>query len=655
VYPRSVNGVAHSGETAELGNYRLTSPVAVGAFALLQRAHLVNAPDRQCVVKRLRPEYRNETELSEVMLGSARAGLSLSTPHVARILDVQENPEPYVVSEYVDGVNLRVLLESATRSDAVRYLIPVLVDALQGLQALHELRAEGATGSAFVHGAPCARHIVVGSSDGMGRLVDLTHARGCALPWSARREEFLLSSEMAPEQVLAPAHVDARCDLFIVGGVLWHLLTGRRLFEAENAEASLQSVLRESIPLPSEAGSEAGRGLDRICMRALQRSRSERYASAGEMAAALQEEAARADLCAGRAEIGLWVRAVGLSIAARIVPSSLTTTIAGIGPGSVSDSAATALPPPFRPARPAHAQSAARAQVEACVSAREPSKGSVVERPGTPRMDCPPAVDVSAPSVDARPPMPSGMFCSPPGRPASTSARAREQSDERMPTALSERVKYARAESQEEVTARAREAKNGEVIGVLDAPVSWREVQGSVAPRRSVRPRGRAPVMPRGLWIAGLSAGLLIAGAIYFFRGEAEFMPRGAEKLADVPGELQLVEAKPSRRETSPPEEGPRSATLDALLEAATPALSTETSPAAAPPLVRVERPTAARPVNRAKLQRAAVREHRVAPPTRMATAPTQVVPPSPSVPPRTLQVATTPAPSDDPLPHNPY
>jgi hypothetical protein len=144
--------------------------------------------------------------------------------------------------------------------------------------------------------------------DGVARLFDLTHAIGTGFSVAARRSLRLSPAEMAPEQVLAPMHVDARCDLFIVGTVLWRALTGQPLFEHAQREEALSQLLRKPILAPSEAGSVAGKRFDRICLRALARSRAERYASAAEMARELKVEAERAELFASREEIASLVR-----------------------------------------------------------------------------------------------------------------------------------------------------------------------------------------------------------------------------------------------------------------------------------------------------------------------------------------------------------
>jgi hypothetical protein len=290
---------------AELASGGLTRIHALGSCAEPATA----ARERAYVAKRLQPRFAQDPEAQALLLRSGRALLGVAHPHLAQVLEVHEQPEPYWVMEYVQGVSLDVLLDALPAEDKARFALPVILDALQGLTALHTLRTSTGESRACVHGAPCARHIMVGH-DGRGRLVDFTHALGPCLPWSTRRELRLAAWEMAPEQALAPAHVDARCDVFILGRVLWQALTGRGPLQADEHELALHHLLHQDCVAPSAAGSPWGRTLDRISLRALERARSRRYASAAEFASELLAEAPRSIPLAASAEIGVLAQAL---------------------------------------------------------------------------------------------------------------------------------------------------------------------------------------------------------------------------------------------------------------------------------------------------------------------------------------------------------
>ncbi len=291
-----------------LGAYALVSQLASGHLTTLHRAQVAGSEgDAKLVVKRLQYSHVSEQADRELLLAAGRAGMRVRSPNFVRVLSVHEDPEPFVVMEHVPGVTLSTLLAEIEDGEVLRYALPILVDVLEGLEVLHGLRDGNGTAASLVHGAPCARHVLIGT-DGVARLFDLTHAIGPGFSVTARRSLRLSPAEMAPEQVLAPMHVDARCDLFIVGSVLWRALTGQPLFEHAQREEALSQLLRKPILAPSEAGSPAGKRFDRICLRALARSRAERYGSAAELARELKAEAERACLYASRDEIANLVR-----------------------------------------------------------------------------------------------------------------------------------------------------------------------------------------------------------------------------------------------------------------------------------------------------------------------------------------------------------
>jgi serine/threonine-protein kinase len=110
---------------------------------------------------------------------------------------------------------------------------------------------------------------------------------------------------MAPEQLQAKG-VERRTDIFAAGIVLWEALTGRRLFDAEEASEVLRMILSEEIPPPSAVVPSIPRNVDETVMKALIRDPSKRYQTAREFAIALED----AMHLASPREIGEWVEKV---------------------------------------------------------------------------------------------------------------------------------------------------------------------------------------------------------------------------------------------------------------------------------------------------------------------------------------------------------
>jgi WD40 repeat protein len=96
-------------------------------------------------------------------------------------------------------------------------------------------------------------------------------------------------SYMSPEQARGEKGIDERADVWSLGVMLFELLTGRGLFEAQTAMQMLMAVANQTPPTVRSVEPKAPKLLAQIADRALRTNRDERYLHAGEMAAALEE------------------------------------------------------------------------------------------------------------------------------------------------------------------------------------------------------------------------------------------------------------------------------------------------------------------------------------------------------------------------------
>ncbi|MBL0219738.1 MAG: protein kinase, partial [Myxococcales bacterium] len=139
--------------------------------------------------------------------------------------------------------------------------------------------------------------------DGSARITDFGIARAEARINSTRPGELKGKiAYMSPEQIKAE-EVDRRSDVFAAGGMLWSMLTGRRLFQGDKRSGHDGEHPVDGGPLPSTLGLQPPAVFDAIPLCALQRDPAKRFATAREMEDAPREsarqEAAR-DLPRGR-------------------------------------------------------------------------------------------------------------------------------------------------------------------------------------------------------------------------------------------------------------------------------------------------------------------------------------------------------------------
>lgn len=300
----------------QLGRYEVLTQLASGGMAgvYVARAKGVAGFERLVAVKVLHPHLAYEDEFISMFLDEARLAARIRHPNVVGTLDISDTQGDgfFLVMEYIEGDHLGALLAAAARAGErvpTPIVARIVLDALHGLSAAHELTDETGDRLELVHRDISPHNVMVGV-DGIGRLTDFGVAKAEKRLTSTRAGHFKGKlAYMAPEQA-STGHADQRSDLFAMGILLWESLTGRRLFRADNNAATLTKILQEPIPSVSELVPELA-PFDALLKRALTREPDERFQSAEEFAEALEklarEHGGVASVRAVGAEVRKWL------------------------------------------------------------------------------------------------------------------------------------------------------------------------------------------------------------------------------------------------------------------------------------------------------------------------------------------------------------
>ncbi|MBK7581709.1 MAG: protein kinase [Myxococcales bacterium] len=335
--------------------YELVAEIASGGMATVFLARLsgVGGFQRLVAIKRLHPHLASEKEFVDMFLDEARLAAGIHHPNVVPILEVGASPRGYYLAmEYIEGDTLaRLLARAATSGQRIPapIVVRVVLDMLAGLHAAHELKDEMGQPTELVHRDVSPQNVLVGG-DGVCRITDFGVARA-ATRLSGTRVGQLKGkiAYMAPEQALGQADIDRRADVFASGIVLWEVLAGRRLFKADNEAATLSRVLNDPISNLQAVCPDVDPELSEVVMKALERDREKRFATAAQFADAIERVASRAGVLASPKELAAYVASViGDEIAqqrdavrawlARSEPSQ----ISGLGYGPISSSVSSA-------------------------------------------------------------------------------------------------------------------------------------------------------------------------------------------------------------------------------------------------------------------------------------------------------------------------
>ena len=281
-----------------LGRYELLGEIAAGGMAKVYLGRVVGEGgfEREVAVKVMHEHLAGDPEFVGMFLDEARLAARIRHPNVVPTVDVQKTEQAmFLVMDFIEGLSLAGLLKQLKKRGEMLPLdiaVRVLMDTLQGLHAAHELTDRDGKTLNLVHRDVSPANVLVGT-DGVSRITDFGVARAEARLTSTRGGQVKGKLQyMPPEQIIAD-EVDRRADVYSTGVVLWEVLSGKRLFDAQHEGALLQQVLNGATVSPGQLNPGVPPAIDEICMRALSVDANGRFASAAVMAEEL-EEAARA-------------------------------------------------------------------------------------------------------------------------------------------------------------------------------------------------------------------------------------------------------------------------------------------------------------------------------------------------------------------------
>ncbi|HWL53427.1 MAG TPA: protein kinase [Chthoniobacteraceae bacterium] len=291
--------------------------------------------DRIVALKILPPGISHDRSFSQRFTREAQALAKLNHPHIVTLYDFgQADGLFYFFMEYVDGMNLRQLLDGRHLSpDEALAIVPQICDALQYAHdrgIVHrDIKPEnlllGRDGQVKIADFGVAR-IVAGEETG-GQLLkhDITFQE-----WTSSIPSVLGTPQyMAPEQRLRPGEVDHRADIYSLGVVFYQLLTGE--------------LPGRPIEMPSRKV-EVDVRLDRVVLRALEQEPERRYHQASGMKAEVETIAATRARVSGTTGMrlplfaGFWRRTAALLMDYALVSAvafPFVLLIAVAAPGSI--------------------------------------------------------------------------------------------------------------------------------------------------------------------------------------------------------------------------------------------------------------------------------------------------------------------------------
>lgn len=274
--------MAEAQHPEKLGRYQIVRELGKGAMGIVYEGEDPNI-GRRVAIKTARRDVMESSGLADEMMArflrEARAAGALSHPHIITVYDADEQDGiAYIAMEFLDGGDLRKLLEARGRHDPEE-IITLGAEICEALAFAHD--------RGIVHRDVKPANILTPSSGGF-KIADfgIAHVEDSNLT----QDGAMIGTPhyMSPEQFVGQ-RIDGRSDLFSVAIILYELLTGEKPFTGGQLNTIMHSVMKiDPIP-PSDLNMSIPTALSGVLMKALAKRPHDRYPDGRAMAAALRE------------------------------------------------------------------------------------------------------------------------------------------------------------------------------------------------------------------------------------------------------------------------------------------------------------------------------------------------------------------------------
>jgi len=266
-------------EGRKLGGYKLLEVVGHGGMAVVFRAESVRTKEI-VAVKVMRPSLDSEPEFRHRIAREAKIAAKLRHPNIVRVRSIREHDGYFfLVMDYIDGPSL-FGVERKHGPMRLKQAAPLINGVLAALAFAH--------GKKVIHRDLKPENVMI-SKDGQALLTDFGIAKpleGTKLTKTGRAIGTPLY--MSPEQVRGQSSIDIRTDIYSAGVLFYELLTGKVPFDGDDPVSIGYKHVHSAPILPSDLNTRLTANEDLFVLKAMEKERGDRYASAKEMTEALE-------------------------------------------------------------------------------------------------------------------------------------------------------------------------------------------------------------------------------------------------------------------------------------------------------------------------------------------------------------------------------
>jgi len=260
----------------QIPGYKILGKIGAGAMAIVYKARQLSL-NRIVAIKVLPKRFSENREYVERFYKEGQAAAKLNHSNIVQAFDVGEaGGYHYFVLEYVEGKTLYDDL-SAGKVFAEDEALDII---MQGADALLHAHSCG-----LIHRDVKPKNIMINTA-GVAKLADMGLARATTDIKTAQSEAgkaYGTPYYIAPEQIRGQIDIDGRADIYGLGATLYHMLTGRVPFMAEDPSDVMKKHLREQLIPPDHINTSLSAGISEVIEIMMAKRKDDRYKNVQEL------------------------------------------------------------------------------------------------------------------------------------------------------------------------------------------------------------------------------------------------------------------------------------------------------------------------------------------------------------------------------------
>jgi serine/threonine protein kinase len=260
----------------QIPGYKITGKLGAGAMAVVYKARQLSL-NRTVAIKVLPRRFTENREYVERFYKEGQAAGKLNHNNIVQAFDVGEaGGYHYFVMEYVEGKTIYDDL-SAGKVFSEDEALDITIQVARALNHAHSC--------GLIHRDVKPKNIMINTA-GVVKLADMGLARETTDIEAAQTEAgkaYGTPYYIAPEQIRGKIDIDERADIYGLGATLYHMVTGRVPFMADDPSDVMRKHLREELIPPDHINTALSGGISEVIEVMMAKRKEDRYNSVEEL------------------------------------------------------------------------------------------------------------------------------------------------------------------------------------------------------------------------------------------------------------------------------------------------------------------------------------------------------------------------------------